>query len=79
MTTASPARRRRDRRKSPALEEEADLSPPVWPGVEGGGYRPLSESDVERMHSTVLDLLERIGVSQAIPSMVELVQMERTW
>ena len=73
MSTATTPRHRRNRRKPPALEETANLSPPVWPGVEGGRYRPLSDSDVERLHQTVLDLLERIGLSQAIPSMIELV------
>jgi len=65
--------RSRRRRQPPALEDTANLSPPVWPGVEGGRYRPLSDSDVEKMHATVLDLLERVGLSQAIPSMVERV------
>ncbi len=73
MSTAAPTRRRRARRKPPALEETGNLSPPVWPGVEGGRYRPLSDTDVIRLHDTVLDLLERIGLSQAIPSMIERV------
>ena len=73
MSSTVPARRRRDRRKPLALEETANLSPPVWPGVEGGCYRPLSAENLDRMHATVLDLLERIGLSQAIPSMIELV------
>lgn len=65
--------RRRKRRTSVALEESASLSPPVWPGVEGGRYRPLSSRDQELMHQTVLDLLARVGLAQAIPSMIELV------
>jgi len=73
MSATVTARRRRDRRKPPALEETANLSPPVWPGVEGGRYRPLSDENLARMHATVLDLLERIGLTQAIPSMIELV------
>ena len=71
--TQKPAPRRRTRRKQAPLEETANLSPPVWPGVEGGRYRPLSDDGLARMHATVLDLLERVGLSQAIPSMVELV------
>ena len=53
--------------------EAAEHSPAIWPGVEGGRYQPLSAADEERIHATVLDLLERIGLSQAIPSMIELV------
>ena len=69
--TSAP--RRRSRRRQAPLEDTANLSPPVWPGVEGGRYRPLSDTGLQRMHATVLDLLERVGLSQAIPSMVEKV------
>ena len=56
------------------LEEEAKhASPAIWPGVEGGRYRPLGDVDEQRIHATVLDLLERVGLTQAIPSMVQLV------
>ena len=72
MTERSRSRRR-GRRKPPPLEETANLSPPVWPGVEGGRYNPLSDSALQRMHAAVLDLLERVGLSQAIPSMIERV------
>lgn len=68
------ARRRRGRREHRPLEDDANLSPPVWPGVEGGRYRPLSAQDCARIHATVLDLLERVGLTQAIPSMVERVE-----
>ena len=56
------------------LEERAEAAKsPVWPGVEGGLYKPLSEQEQDRIHAAVLDLLERVGLSQAIPSMVKLV------
>jgi trimethylamine--corrinoid protein Co-methyltransferase len=67
------SRKRRNRRKSQGLEESKHLSPPVWPGVEGGRYRPLSQSDEQRIHETVLDLLERVGLSRAIPPIIKLV------
>jgi trimethylamine--corrinoid protein Co-methyltransferase len=53
--------------------EAAEHSPAIWPGVEGGRYRPLSAADQDRIHATVLDLLERVGLTQAIPPMIELV------
>ena len=65
--------RRRGRRDKPNNEAVEILDPPVWPGVEGGRYKPLSEADMTRIHATVLDLLERVGLSQAIPSMIERV------
>jgi hypothetical protein len=39
----------------------------------GGRYRPLDESDVQRIHAAALDALERIGLSEAIPSCIEAV------
>jgi trimethylamine--corrinoid protein Co-methyltransferase len=74
MTAGARSRRggRAAKLKQLALEA-AEHSPAIWPGVEGGRYKPLSDSDQNRIHSTVLDLLERVGLTQAIPSMVELV------
>jgi trimethylamine--corrinoid protein Co-methyltransferase len=46
---------------------------PVGPGIKGGLYRPLSEVDQQRIHHAVLDILERIGLSDAIPSCVDIV------
>jgi trimethylamine--corrinoid protein Co-methyltransferase len=74
MSTSTRSRRggRAAKLKQLALES-ASHSPAIWPGVEGGRYRPLSESDQHKIHATVLDLLERVGLTQAIPSMIELV------
>lgn len=46
------------------------------PGVRGeigGRYHPLSDDDCRQVHATVLDLLEDLGLSQPIPSMINLV------
>ena len=51
----------------------ADELRAVRPGLSGGAYRPLSEADVQRIHGAVLDVLENIGMAQAIPACVELV------
>lgn len=45
----------------------------VRPGLSGGRYQPLSPMDVERINEAVLNVLETIGLAQAIPSCVELV------
>ncbi|MEM7562105.1 MAG: trimethylamine methyltransferase family protein [Pseudomonadota bacterium] len=73
MGEATRSRRRSNRRRSTEFDDAIDLSPPIWPGVEGGMYHPLSKSEMDRIHATVLDLLERVGLSQAIPSMVKRV------
>ena len=46
---------------------------PVRPGMPGGRFHPLSESDVKRIHAAALDVLEQIGLAEALPSCVELV------
>ena len=61
------------RRQPRVVGASADASPPVWPGLEGGDYQPLSAEDMVSIHNTVLDLLENTGLSQAIPSMIKLV------
>ena len=54
-------------------------SPPVWPGLVGGRYQPLTRSEMERIHGTVLDVMEQIGFADAIPSMVEVVTAAGGW
>ena len=46
---------------------------PVWPGLPGGLYKPLSDADVSRIHEAALDALEVIGLAKAPPSGVEIL------
>ncbi len=67
---------RRLGRQARTAARAAGLPPnmrPVWPGMDGGRYLPLSEADVPRIHSAALDVLEQIGLSDAPPSGVELL------
>ena len=43
----------------------------VRPGMVGGQYKPLADSDMQRIHDTALKLLETVGLGQAIPSCIE--------
>jgi trimethylamine--corrinoid protein Co-methyltransferase len=43
----------------------------VRPGMEGGSYKPLSERDIQRIHTAALDVLEKIGVGDPIPEILE--------
>jgi trimethylamine---corrinoid protein Co-methyltransferase len=45
----------------------------VRPGLAGGRYRPLAATEVERIHQAALDVLEQVGLSDAIPSCIDLV------
>jgi trimethylamine---corrinoid protein Co-methyltransferase len=40
----------------------------VRPGMEAGRYKPLAASDLERIHHAALEVLETVGVADAIPS-----------
>lgn len=60
---------RRALRARPIPREEAA----VRPGMEGGKYQPLSQRELERIHAAALNLLETVGLGQAIPSCVELM------
>lgn len=60
--------RRALRARAIPIEEAA-----VRPGMEGGRYKPLSERDMERIHQAALELLETVGLGQAIPSCIEIL------
>ena len=46
---------------------------PIRPGMSGGTYSPLSDSDVEKIHEAALQALETIGLADAPPSGVEIL------
>lgn len=54
-------RGRKSRQQNPAIASA------VKPGMLGGRYRPLTGSDEEKIHKTVLDVLENIGMADPIP------------
>lgn len=70
------AQRPRRRGRTARIEAEAEAEveqPPVWPGVQGGGFHPLSAADIAQVDEAVLMLLETLGLSQATPSMIDKV------
>ena len=46
---------------------------PVWPGMEGGLYRPLKNADIQRIHRAALDVLAEVGMADAPPLGVEIL------
>jgi trimethylamine--corrinoid protein Co-methyltransferase len=42
-------------------------------GPRGGSYKPLTDSDLKRIHSTALDVLENIGIAGPTPELLERV------
>lgn len=51
----------------------------VRPGMVGGQYKPLTDTDMQRIHQTALKLLETVGLAQAIPSCVEAMTARGCW
>ncbi len=51
----------------------------VRPGFIGGQYKPLTDREMERIHHTVLDIMENFGFADAIPSMVEIITAAGGW
>ncbi len=45
----------------------------IRPGMEGGRYAPLSDTDIQKIHRAALKVLEEVGLADAIPSCVEAV------
>ena len=51
----------------------------VRPGMVGGKYRPLQDSDMPRIHAAALKLLETVGFGSAIPSCIEAMTARGCW
>src|SRR5688572_24861027 len=61
----------REARRALRAAPLADDVRPIRPGLEGGRYKPLVQSDLEKIHGAVLTLLETVGFANAIPSCIE--------
>lgn len=48
----------------------------IWPGIDGGRYRPLGDSEVDLVNETALRILEEIGVKGAAPNCAAVVCAE---
>ncbi len=46
---------------------------PVQPGLSGGRYKPLSDGEVDQIWQAAFELLETVGMADAIPHCIELV------
>ena len=74
MMVSEVVNRRRGGRHAKHAVRSAPLSEdirPIRPGLEGGSYRPLDDADITRVNDAVMDVLEQIGIGDAIPSCVE--------
>lgn len=51
----------------------------VRPGMSGGQYKPLCPRDMQRIHETALDVLERIGMADPIPATLKRALAAGCW
>ncbi|MXX90142.1 MAG: trimethylamine methyltransferase [Boseongicola sp. SB0677_bin_26] len=59
--------KRTGRRARLAIRSAGPERDPCPPGQPGGSYKPLSESEMRRIHDTALDLLEKLGMGEVPP------------
>ena len=64
----------RSARQSLRAAPLAEDTRPVRPGMESQRYQALTEAEQARVHAAVLDVLENIGLADAIPSCIEAVE-----
>ncbi|SMP12572.1 trimethylamine methyltransferase family protein [Shimia sagamensis] len=74
MNAQSPRRSggRSARRAARAAPLAQDIRP-IRAGMEGGQYKPLTDSDMMRIHETALDALEQIGLADAPQSGIDIL------
>ncbi|MCW8925394.1 MAG: trimethylamine methyltransferase family protein [Xanthomonadales bacterium] len=59
------------RRGRKARQQKPQKISAVGPGLPGGRFRPLTRSDEQQVHKTILDVLENIGMGDPIPIVKE--------
>ena len=75
--TESKRRPRRGARAAKKAERAAPLAyeeRAVNPGMSGGRFAPLNDIDIGKVNEAVMDVLENIGLSQAIPTCVDAIK-----
>ena len=55
----------REARKAMRAAPLAEANRPIRAGMSGGRYKPFTDSEVERVHAAVLQILEEVGLSLA--------------
>ncbi|HFC05220.1 MAG TPA: methyltransferase, partial [Rhizobiales bacterium] len=67
--TSGGRKARLEARAAPLTE---DIKP-VHPGLTGGRYKPLSDGEVDQIWDAAFELLETVGMADAIPHCIDLV------
>ena len=70
---------KRQGRKARADKRAEEKPSVVWPGMAGGQYKPLQESELPKIHEAALDMLERTGVSNIWPQYQDFFKAAGGW
>jgi len=54
------------------MRQAVEPAKAVWPGLEGGAYKPLSDHDMTRIHEAVLDILETTGIGSPTQELLDI-------
>ena len=75
MGNAKTSRRRGGGGRSARIKVQSAMTgnEAVRPGLSGGRYKPLTQSDMENVHQAALSVLEKTGVTDHFPELLELV------
>lgn len=79
MATSNPAAQRAGGREARRSRRARTGRAVVRPGLRGGDYKPLSDRDIQRIHETALDLLERVGMANPVPVLRERALARGCW
>ena len=63
----------RGARRNARSQPLGDRDRPIWPGLPGGKFKVLNDTQTQKIHHAVLDVLEQIGFADAIPSTVQFL------
>jgi trimethylamine--corrinoid protein Co-methyltransferase len=55
-----------------AQRQDSAARQAVWPGLEGGGLKPLSDADIGRIHEAALDILESVGIGDPTEELLDI-------
>lgn len=73
MTKLQSRRRAGGRKARHAIQQQTNGNEAVRAGVMGGRYKPLSDTDIERVHNAALSILERTGLADHTQELLDLV------
>ena len=63
--------KRKNKRRKNLLDFEK-IEPVISKGMQGGNFKPLSDNDIKKIHTTALDVLENLGMGNPLPELVEV-------